>query len=250
MYTSSQLSDLLLSTRPSCSKSQPAAVSCHRNGRRLAARLRRRPSWVRLIAGQSGLRAPSDNVGADLPARWSAMFQASTPTRKSGFDPDRAVRARTSADGPLHPVRAGRRQAVARASWAPEDEAVPAHRHHHRLRRRLFPPSSTRCAQINERACASRHSPSQAFWSAGRRPNFDPLWLQGPARRPGHRLRRRRRRSATPPASSGRRSRVAVCGGAEAHRPCQPRRLASRRSTGFNIPRPRLAPFDRIATAS
>ncbi len=38
------------------------------------------PSWARLIAGQSGLRALSDNVGADLPAEVvPVMFGASTP---------------------------------------------------------------------------------------------------------------------------------------------------------------------------
>ncbi len=82
------------------------------------------PSWARLIAGQSGLRALSDNVSADCPPRWSVMFEGIDADPEAGFDPDRAAprKDQRKMDRFIQFALLAADEAVAQAGWKPEDE--------------------------------------------------------------------------------------------------------------------------------
>ena len=82
------------------------------------------PSWARLIAGQSGLRALSDNVSADLPAKVVGNVQGIDADPEAGFDPDRAAprKDQRKMDRFIQFALLAADDAVAQACWKPEDE--------------------------------------------------------------------------------------------------------------------------------
>lgn len=82
------------------------------------------PSWARLIAGQSGLRALSDNVGADLPAKVVGNVPGIDADPEAGFDPDRAVprKDQRKMDRFIQFALMAADEAVAQAGWKPEDD--------------------------------------------------------------------------------------------------------------------------------
>ncbi len=82
------------------------------------------PSWARLIAGQSGLRAMSDNIGADLPAKVVGDVQSIEQDPEAGFDPDRAVphKDQRKMDRFIQFALMAADEAVAQSGWKPEDD--------------------------------------------------------------------------------------------------------------------------------
>jgi len=80
-------------------------------------------SWARLIAGQSGLRALSDNVGADLPAKVVASVPDLADDPEAGFDPDRAAprKDQRKMDRFIQFALLAADEAIAQARWTPED---------------------------------------------------------------------------------------------------------------------------------
>ncbi|MGO9361620.1 MAG: beta-ketoacyl-ACP synthase II [Xanthobacteraceae bacterium] len=80
-------------------------------------------SWSRLIAGHSGLRALSDNVGADLPAKVVASVPDLSDDPEAGFDPDRAAprKDQRKMDRFIQFALLAADEAIAQARWTPED---------------------------------------------------------------------------------------------------------------------------------
>ena len=80
-------------------------------------------AWARLIAGQSGLRALSDNVGADLSARVVANVPDIAEDLEGGFDPDRAAprKDQRKMDRFIQFALLAADEAIAQAKWTPED---------------------------------------------------------------------------------------------------------------------------------
>lgn len=82
------------------------------------------PAWARLIAGQSGLRALSDNVGADLPAKVVGNVQSIEEDPDAGFDPNRAVphKDQRKMDRFIQFALMAADEAVAQSGWRPEHD--------------------------------------------------------------------------------------------------------------------------------
>jgi 3-oxoacyl-[acyl-carrier-protein] synthase II len=80
-------------------------------------------SWARLLAGHSGLRALSDNVGADLPAKVVAPVPDLSEDPEGGFDPDRAAprKDQRKMDRFIQFALLAADEAIAQARWTPED---------------------------------------------------------------------------------------------------------------------------------
>jgi 3-oxoacyl-[acyl-carrier-protein] synthase II len=81
------------------------------------------PSWARLIAGQSGLRALSDNISADLPAKVVGNVPDLAADPEAGFDADRAAprKDQRKMDRFILFALMAADEAVAQAGWKPED---------------------------------------------------------------------------------------------------------------------------------
>lgn len=86
-------------------------------------------NWSRLIAGQSGLRALSDNIGADLPAKVCGVVPDVAEDPEFGFDADRAVprKDQKKMDRFIQFAMMAADEAIAQAGWAP-DNAVARER--------------------------------------------------------------------------------------------------------------------------
>lgn len=82
-------------------------------------------AWARLIAGQSGLRALSDNVGADLTNRVVASVPDLADDPEAGFDPNRAAppKDQRKMDRFIQFALLAADEAVAQAGWAPSQVA-------------------------------------------------------------------------------------------------------------------------------
>jgi 3-oxoacyl-[acyl-carrier-protein] synthase II len=80
-------------------------------------------AWARLLAGRSGLRALSDNAGADLTARVVASVPDITEDPEAGFDPDRAAprKDQRKMDRFILFALMAADEAIAQAKWTPED---------------------------------------------------------------------------------------------------------------------------------
>ena len=80
-------------------------------------------SWARLLAGRSGLRALSDNVGADLPAKVVGSVPDLNEDPEAGFDADRAVprKDQRKMDRFIQFALMAADEAVAQAGWTPQD---------------------------------------------------------------------------------------------------------------------------------
>ncbi|MEW6642733.1 MAG: beta-ketoacyl-ACP synthase II [Pseudomonadota bacterium] len=81
------------------------------------------PSWARLLAGHSGLRALPEEVGADLPAKVAGNVPALADDPEAGFDPDRAVprKDQRKMDRFIQFAMLAADEAIAQAKWAPDD---------------------------------------------------------------------------------------------------------------------------------
>lgn len=82
-------------------------------------------AWARLIAGQSGLRALSDNVGADLTNRVVASVPDLADDPEAGFDPNRAAppKDQRKMDRFIQFALLAADEAVAQAGWTPSQAA-------------------------------------------------------------------------------------------------------------------------------
>ena len=80
-------------------------------------------SWARLLAGRSGLRALSDNGGADLPAKVVGSVPDLNEDPEAGFDADRAVprKDQRKMDRFIQFALMAADEAVAQAGWTPQD---------------------------------------------------------------------------------------------------------------------------------
>ncbi len=163
-----------------------------------------------------------------------------------------AGRQGTTQDGPLHPLRPGRR---ARGPGpgrlgAAERRGAGAHGDRHRLRGGRLPCHRRSGADHRRQGTATPvalHHPVLSLQHGGR-PCVDPPWLQGTAGRPGDRLRggraSHRRRGADDPRGRGRRGALRRRG--SDHPPGQPGRLRRRARPVQRFqrqPRTRLAPL-------
>jgi 3-oxoacyl-[acyl-carrier-protein] synthase II len=81
-------------------------------------------SWARLLAGQSGIRALSDNVAADLPVRVSGLVPDIVDDPELGFDIDRAAprKDQKKMDRFIQFALMAADEAIAQAGWVPQDE--------------------------------------------------------------------------------------------------------------------------------
>lgn len=82
-------------------------------------------AWARLIAGRSGLRALSDNVGADLTNRVVASVPDLADDPEAGFDPNRAAppKDQRKMDRFIQFALLAADEAVAQAGWTPSQVA-------------------------------------------------------------------------------------------------------------------------------
>jgi 3-oxoacyl-[acyl-carrier-protein] synthase II len=80
-------------------------------------------NWSRLIAGQSGLRALSDNIGADLPAKVCGAVPDVIEDPEFGFDADRAVpkKDQKKMDRFIQFAMMAADEAIAQAGWTPDN---------------------------------------------------------------------------------------------------------------------------------
>lgn len=80
-------------------------------------------NWSRLLAGQSGLRALSDNVVGDLPAKACGIVPDLADDLEFGFDPDRAAprKDHKKMDRFILFALMAADEAIAQAGWKPED---------------------------------------------------------------------------------------------------------------------------------
>ncbi|HBR48046.1 MAG TPA: beta-ketoacyl-ACP synthase, partial [Afipia sp.] len=80
-------------------------------------------NWSRLIAGQSGIRALSDNVAADLPVKACGIVPDIVEDPEFGFDPDRAIpkKDQKKMDRFIQFAMMAADEAIAQAGWKPED---------------------------------------------------------------------------------------------------------------------------------
>jgi 3-oxoacyl-[acyl-carrier-protein] synthase II len=81
-------------------------------------------NWKRLIAGQSGIRALSDNVAADLPAKVAGNVPDMAEDAEGGFDPGRAAshKDQKKMDRFILFALLASDEAIAQAGWSPQDE--------------------------------------------------------------------------------------------------------------------------------
>jgi 3-oxoacyl-[acyl-carrier-protein] synthase II len=81
-------------------------------------------SWARLIAGQSGLRALSDNVGADLQAKVIGNVLDVGEDPEAGFEADKAVQRKDQKkmDRFILFALMAADEAIAQAGWTPADD--------------------------------------------------------------------------------------------------------------------------------
>ena len=81
-------------------------------------------NWSRLLAGQSGIRALSDNVAADLPVKACGIVPDIVDDPEAGFDPDRAIpkKDQKKMDRFIQFAMAAADEALAQAEWKPDDE--------------------------------------------------------------------------------------------------------------------------------
>ena len=81
-------------------------------------------NWKRLIAGQSGIRALSDNVAADLPAKVAGNVPDMAEDAEGGFDPARAAshKDQKKMDRFILFALLASDEAVAQAGWSPQDD--------------------------------------------------------------------------------------------------------------------------------
>lgn len=82
-------------------------------------------SWSRLLAGRSGIRALSDDVARDLPAKVGGMVPSWVEDPEAGFDPNTAFapKDQRKVDRFILFAMAAAEEAVAQAGWAPVSEA-------------------------------------------------------------------------------------------------------------------------------
>ena len=80
-------------------------------------------NWSRLIAGQSGIRALSDNVAADLPVKACGTVPDIVDDPEFGFDPDRAVQKKDQKkmDRFIQFAMLAADEAIAQSRWVPQD---------------------------------------------------------------------------------------------------------------------------------
>ena len=81
-------------------------------------------NWSRLLAGQSGIRALSDNVAADLPVKACGIVPDIVDDPEAGFDPDRAIpkKDQKKMDRFIQFAMAAADEALAQPEWKPDDE--------------------------------------------------------------------------------------------------------------------------------
>lgn len=81
-------------------------------------------NWSRLIAGQSGLRALSDNILGDLPAKVCGVVPDAAEDPEAGFDPDRAVprKDQKKMDRFIQFAMMAADEAIAQSGWKPGSE--------------------------------------------------------------------------------------------------------------------------------
>ena len=79
--------------------------------------------WSRLLAGQSGLRALSEKISADLGARIAGLVPDKTDDADGGFDPDAVVarKDQRKMDRFILFAMVAAAEAIAQAGWAPAD---------------------------------------------------------------------------------------------------------------------------------
>jgi 3-oxoacyl-[acyl-carrier-protein] synthase II len=79
--------------------------------------------WSRLLAGQSGLRALSEKISADLGARIAGLVPDKTDDADAGFDPDTVVarKDQRKMDRFILFAMVAAAEAIAQAGWAPAD---------------------------------------------------------------------------------------------------------------------------------
>jgi 3-oxoacyl-[acyl-carrier-protein] synthase II len=79
-------------------------------------------NWSRLLAGQSGIRALSDNVVGDLPAKACGVVPDIVEDPEFGFDPDRAAprKYQKKMDRFILFALMAADEAIAQAGWKPE----------------------------------------------------------------------------------------------------------------------------------
>ena len=79
-------------------------------------------NWSRLLAGQSGIRALSDNVVGDLPAKACGVVPDIVEDPEFGFDPDRAAprKDQKKMDRFILFALMAADEAIAQAGWKPE----------------------------------------------------------------------------------------------------------------------------------
>ena len=80
-------------------------------------------NWSRLIAGQSGIRALSDNVVGDLPAKACGVVPDIIEDPEFGFDPDRAAprKDQKKMDRFILFALMAADEAIAQANWKPDN---------------------------------------------------------------------------------------------------------------------------------
>ena len=81
-------------------------------------------NWSRLLAGQSGIRALSDNVAADLPVKACGIVPDVVDDPEAGFDLDRSIpkKDQKKMDRFIQFAMAAADEALAQAGWKPDDE--------------------------------------------------------------------------------------------------------------------------------
>jgi 3-oxoacyl-[acyl-carrier-protein] synthase II len=80
-------------------------------------------NWSRLLAGRSGIRALSDNIVADLPAKVCGTVPGIADDPELGFDADRAMprKDQKKMDRFIQFAMMAADEAIAQARWAPQD---------------------------------------------------------------------------------------------------------------------------------